>query len=199
MTTCEECLSALSTAKLSDINPGSAIAVHCYTCPQCNRVAEEVRYAEYRLAASLNEEAPSAEGRNLAAYAILESERLRRRRIARWIRGGLAVVAMGLFGAAMETMREDDNPMKTQDLVIETLELRCLPPQAALDLVTPYLRSHGTAVYRADDVHAITLRGKSSEVAAAKLELERFDTPDRCRIPATGPAPATADGTPGKD
>ena len=199
MTTCAECLKALSTARLSDINPGSAIALHCYTCPQCNRAAEEVRYAEYRLAASLNEAAPSEQGSNVAAFAVVESERLRRRRIARWVRGALAIVAMGIFAAAMEAITEDD-PATHSTLITETVVLRCLSEQAAGELVTPYLRQSGSAVYRSGGIRALTIRGRIEEVAAARTVLERLDKTGECAVsPPTTPAPVTSGGTPGKD
>ena len=199
MNTCAECLTALSTARVADIRPGSAIALHCYTCPDCNRVADEVRYAEYRLAASLNEAMPSAGGPELAAWALAESERVRRRRIARWIRGVLAVIALGLFGTAYEAFREDEGDRR-QHLITETVELGCLTEQAAAELVTPYLRQNGSAVYGSGGLRAITMRGRVEEVLEARMVLERLDKTGECAVsPATTPAPATSVGTPGKD
>jgi len=199
MNTCAECLMALSTARVADINPGSAIALHCYTCPDCNRVADEVRYAEYRLASSLNEATPSTGGYELAAWALVESERVRRKRIARWIRGVLAVIALGIFGAAMEAFTEDDADRR-QHLITETVELRCLSPEAAAELVTPYLRQSGSVVYNARGIRAITIRGRVEEVAEAKMVVDRLDKTGECIVlPGTSPAPATSVGTPGKD
>ena len=197
MNTCAECLAALSTARVADISPGSAIALHCYTCPDCNRVADEVRYAEYRLAASLNEAAPSAGGYELAAWALGESERVRRKRIARWIRGGLAVIALGLFGAAWEAFRGDES--RRQHLITETVELRCLSPEAASELVTPYLRQSGSVVYKAGGLRAITLRGRVEEVMEAKAVVSRLDKTGECIVLPGTPAPVTSGGTPGKD
>lgn len=199
MNTCEECLMALSTARVADIKPGSAIALHCYTCPACNRVADEVRYAEYKLAASLNEATPTTSGHELAATALVESERARRTRIGRWIRGVLTLIALGIFGAAMEAFTEDSRD-RNQHLINDTVGLQCLSEEAAAELVTPYLRHSGSAVYRSGGMNAITLRGRVEEVAAARTVLEQMDKTGKCAVsPATTPAPAISAGTPGKD
>ena len=192
MTECAECLSALSTARLSDVTPGSAIALHAARCPACMEVVEEVRQSEYRLALGLNESAAGHASRDLAWAAIEGSEFRRRQRIARWARGGLALAAMGVFGIFMET-RSGTDPSQRPRVNVETLRLRCLSPAAAADLVTPYLRSSGSVVYRADDAHAITIRGRPAEIAAAMSQIDRFDDPNECTLGT--PAPASA-GTP---
>ena len=199
MTSCSETLNALSSARVSDIAPGSTIALHCATCPQCMRVADEVRYAEYRLAASLNEARPGIRSEEVAIAAMEGSELRRRRRIGRWVRGALAIVAMGIFGVVMETRVEDDN--SSTKLVTETLILRCLSPSQAAELVTPYLRSSGTAVYRSEDLRTITIRGKPDEVISAKMLIDGIDRTGACaRLPgSTAPVPATSDAKPGKD
>jgi hypothetical protein len=192
MTECAECLSALSTARLSDVTPGSAIALHAARCPACMQVVEEVRQSEYRLGLGLNEAAAGHASRDLAWAAIEGSEFRRRQRIARWVRGGLAVAAMGVFGIFMES-RAGTDPATRPRVEVTTLRLRCLSSQAAADLVTPYLRSSGSIVYRADDAHAITIRGRPAEIAAATGQIDRFDDPKECTLPA--PAAATS-GTP---
>ena len=201
MTTCSECLNALSSARVSDIAPGSTIALHCATCPQCMRVADEVRYAEYRLAASLNEARPGFRSEEVAVAAVEGSELRRRRRIGRWVRGVLALIALGIFGAAMEARFEDDNS-PTKNLITETILLRCLSASQAAELVTPYLRSSGTAVYKSDDLRTITIRGKPDEVISAKIMMEGIDNTAACaRLPGatTAPVPTTSDVIPGKD
>lgn len=205
MTNCSECLEALSSARVSDIAPGSTIALHCATCPQCMRVADEVRYAEYRLAASLNEARPGYRSEEVAIAAIEGSEFRRRRRIGRWVRGALALIALGIFGAAMAARFEGNNSV-APNLVTETIPLRCLSAGEAAELVTPYLRSSGTAVYRADVLKTITIRGKPDEVIAAKMTIDAIDRTGVCaRLPGTpapadaAPEPATSDARPDKD
>src|SRR5829696_8386778 len=125
MTECAECLSALSTVRLSEVTPGSSIALHAARCPSCMQVVEEVRQAEYRLSVGLNEAATGHASRDLAWAAIEGSEFRRRQRIARWVRGGLAVAAMGVFGIFMETRTRPD-PTQRPTATVVTLRLRCL-------------------------------------------------------------------------
>lgn len=176
MTNCSECLNALSSARVSDIAPGSTIALHCATCPQCMRVADEVRYAEYRLAASLNEARPGRPSDEVAIAAIGGSELRRRRRIGRWVRGVLALAALGIFGAAMEARLEGDGP----NTLTETITLHCLTAKQAGELVTPYLRSNGSVVYESDDLRTITVRANSEEFSAARMVLDKFDNAASC-------------------
>src|SRR5829696_5920267 len=140
MTECAECLSALSTVRLSEVTPGSSIALHAARCPSCMQVVEEIRQAEYRLSIGLNDAATGHRSRDVAWAAIEGSEFRRRQRIARWVRGGLAVAAMGVFGIFMEARSVPDAARRPVTSVV-TLRLRCLSPAAAADLVTPYLRS----------------------------------------------------------
>jgi len=201
MTTCSECLQALSSARLSDIGPGSAIAVHCSTCARCTRVADEVRYAEYRLAASLNEQRPRFPSEEVAFAAIDGSEFRRRRRIARWVRGVLVLIGLGLFGGAMEALLEDD-ASPTKHLLTETVRLNCLTGKQAAELVTPYLRARGSVVYHAEDLRTVTIRGTSEELAEVAMTLKEIDNPVSCTVSPPGtpaPTPATSDATPGKD
>lgn len=198
MTRCAECLTELSSARLADIGPGSSVAVHCAICPDCRRVAEEVRYAEYRLAASLNEQPPATPPILVAQGALVGSERVRRRRIGGWIRGGLAFAGSILLAGAVEAALERRQP-KT-DITMETVELRCLSTEAATDLATPYLRSSGSAIYKADGAHAITVRGKTSEVVAALAQVQYFDEPATCALlPGPVSPPSNSSGIPGKD
>lgn len=197
MTTCAECLSALSTARVADIHPQSAIALHCYSCPECNRTAEEISYAEYRLAAGLSEASSSRTASEVGGMALFESERLRRRRIARFIRGGLAVGAAGVF-AALIALRVETPPTAGGELLTETIPLRCISARHATELVTPYLRSDGTAVYRSDDLRTITIRGRPAELAGAKSVIDWIDRTGACKTRATTP-PASSGGTPDKD
>ena len=89
MTTCAECLSAMSTSRVSDLEPGSSIALHCATCADCSRVAEEVRYAEHRLATALNEQRSGLDSSDLTVAAMKGSERLRRLRVVQALRHDL--------------------------------------------------------------------------------------------------------------
>ncbi len=192
MTECAECLSALSTVRLSEVTPGSAIALHAARCPMCMQVVEEVRQSEYRLSVGLIESATGHTSKDMAWAAIEGSEFRRRQSIARWVRGGLAVAALVVFGVFMET-RTGISPGQRPELRVVTLRLRCLSPAAAADLVTPYLRSSGSVVYRVDDAHAITLKAPPREIAVATSQVDKFDDPQACALPTGNPSAENPD------
>ena len=202
MTACSECLNALSSARIADMGPGSAVALHCATCPVCTRVADEVRYAEYRLAASLNELPPRISSQEVAVAAIDDSERLRREKVGRLIRLGLGVAALAVFAVFWETMR---SAREDRNLLTETITLRCVTASHAAQIITPYLRADGSVVYHADELRTITIRATSEQMASAKMVIDGLES-GICKIPSAStpapiaiPAPTTSVATPGKD
>lgn len=188
MTSCAECLSALSTSSVSQLGSGSAVALHCATCADCARVAEDIRYAEYRLATALNEMRSGTDPQFVAAAAADESELWRRKRIGRLLRLGLAaaVLVTGWF-AVVEVLPNTGFFQESPGAVeTKTYELACLTPEAASDLVTPYLQSNGSAVYIHPNPRAITMRGRHRELEYAISQLIRFDNRRLCELPGSG-------------
>lgn len=207
MTTCAECLATMSTSRVSDLEPGSAVALHCATCANCSRVAEEVRYAEYRLATALNVQRSGMDSSEVTVAALKGSERLRRSRIARRIQIALIVAGCYVFYVFMETRtnpRALDNLPAIPEAVVDahgiatrTITLQCITPEQAIALATPYLRSEA-AVYPVPGIPAITMRGKREEFRRAVSAIEQFDV--ACQLPrATTEPPATSPARPGKD
>ena len=72
MTTCGECLTALSTMRLSEIRRGSPIEQHYATCENCSRVAADLQYAERKLALALSELGCNRRSRKTAAKKCCE-------------------------------------------------------------------------------------------------------------------------------
>jgi hypothetical protein len=209
MTTCAECLTAISTSGVSDLAPGSAVALHCATCANCSRVAEEVRYAEYRLATALNEQRSGLDSSEVTVAALKGSERLRRSRVARRIQIALIVAGCYVFYVFVEQRRQPDpraldNLPAIPEAVVDahgiatrTMTLKCMTPDQAMAIATPYLRSNA-AVYSVPGMSAITLRGNREEFRRAVSAIEQLD--GQCQLPrATTPPPATSPATPGKD
>jgi hypothetical protein len=207
MTTCAECLTAISTSRISDLQPGSAVALHCATCADCSRVAEEVRYAEYRLATALNEQRSGLDSSDLTVAAMRGSERLRRLRVGRWIRRALVVAAGFVFSVfvveqrtqAPAVLRNGADALSGRGEAIETrtITLKCITPEQATALATPYLRSKA-AIYPVPGISAITVRAKLDEFNRALNAIEEFDL--ACQLPrATTPSPATSPAKPGRD
>lgn len=204
MTTCSECLAEMSTVRLAAAGPGSAVSLHCAQCPECAAVAQDVAYAERRLAYALNNAQPGMLPSEVSVNAMEGSEQLRRKRVGRWVRGVLLAAGAGFLAFAANDYYMSKAEQRGQ-IPMETISLRCLTPEQAIELVTPYLRSSGSAVYMTKGLHVITMRGRVDEFLSAKNQLRYRDAPGQCSLPgpATAPQPdATippASGTPGKD
>jgi len=195
VTTCAECLQEISTARLADVRPGTAVAYHAASCPSCAGVLEDIRFAEWQLATSLNELQPQSSTQSLIQGALEGSERLRRRRLARWMRGGLAAAACGVCFVFME-MRTETDP--ENDVITETIRLKCMTATQASDLATMYLRSSVSRIFVSDELRTITLRARSDEYAAARMAIDQFEAAPSCVSP---PPSADADVivTPGQE
>ena len=104
MTTCAECLTSVSTMRLADMRPGSHVALHCETCPDCASVVRETTYAEQRLSDALREMNPGLTADELTVNALEGSERIRRKEVARWVRGLLAAAGCITFYFFMQNV-----------------------------------------------------------------------------------------------
>jgi hypothetical protein len=201
MTSCSECLTELSTSRLSDIRANSPVALHYKHCENCRRVADDLFQAEHRLATALAESRPWSSADVLAAQALHGSEKLRRRRIARWVRAGLASAAAIVFGIFMATRLEDDSPAPT--VITEVVTLECISPRLASEIARAYLHSDRAAVFRPGDTdRIITLRGNMAEVMSARAQIVMLDQADKCSAGPreeviVSPAPADAPVGPG--
>jgi hypothetical protein len=199
MTTCTECLAVLSTKRLADITSDPAISGHINTCPNCSRLVTDMQFAEQRLALSLSSSFPSMPPTQLAAEAVTGSERMRRESVARWIRRGLSFTAAALFVVFLRT-DTGARLIGADDFVRQTVALKCISPEAAMDLASPLLRGRGSMVYRAKDLNIITIQGQANEVAQALAQIDQIDSPDRCATTrTTTPTVSPEDGKQGKD
>jgi hypothetical protein len=199
MTTCTECLAVLSTKRLADITSDPAISGHINTCPNCSRLVTDMQFAEQRLALSLSSSFPSMPPTQLAGEAVTGSERMRRESVARWIRRGLSVTAAALFVVFLRT-DTGARLIGADDFVRQTVALKCISPEAAMDLASPLLRGRGSMVYRAKDLNIITIQGQANEVAQALAQIDQIDSPDRCATTrTTTPTVSPEDGKQGKD
>ena len=203
MTTCVECLCAMSKTRLTDIRSDSAIAVHYSSCASCASVAQEIAYAERRLATALRDMQPSYTPAEVLLNALEGSERIRRKEVGRWVRGLLAAAGCVTFWFFMQNVFVPwtDGSKRT---AMETITLRCLTAEQASELATPYLRSHGSAIYLTKNLHSITIRGRADEFVRARAELKGIDARAQCPVagpqvtPLPGAGPTSTD-KPGKD
>lgn len=197
MTTCAHCLSELSTMRLIDMRAGSPVALHCASCSDCASVAQEIGYAERRLAASLAEARPGFTPEELAFSALDQSERLRRKTVGRWVSGLLAAAGCITFWFFMQNVFVPwtDGSNRT---AMETITLRCLTADQASTLATRYLKWGGSKIYFAD-IHTITLKGRADDLVRARAEIAGVDNKITCKVPAADAAPSTSTDKPGKD
>ena len=196
MTTCAECLTILSTARFSELSQSAVIAEHCGTCERCAAVAAEIRFAEQRLALSLTEARPLSLSYEVASEAITGSDRLRRRAAARLFRAAVGTLGLLLLGSYV---KEEWWDTRGPELTTVTLALKCMTGEQALTVVTPLLRSNGTAAYAQPGFPALTVRGPDREVMQATSALDAFQA-RFCGLPTGVGKPAIPSvETPGKD
>jgi hypothetical protein len=192
--TCEECLSALETESLREMTADSAVMRHCATCPDCARVTTMVRDKEYETATVLNGLPPMS---NPVTVAETAGQTDQRRRVGGivvtlsaiagaiiiWIVSATMVVP-GLQRAGVIGSGQDRGGMRT-----ETMQLSCLSPQQAADIINPYVRSnHSKYWIPGSGISAITVQGTPGELAKSRdliTEFER-DPNAACRATATG-------------
>jgi hypothetical protein len=195
--TCAEVLASLSTESLRDMPVDSAVMSHCATCPECARVTTLLREKEYEAATVLNGLPPMSNPITLAEQAVLTSKRRRVGRVA--VLGTGAVLAATIWIAASLTIVPAMNEADARtgsELYTETMQLSCLSPQQAADIISPYVRSHGSAYYLpTSGISAITVRGNGEELGKSRDLISKFerDPGAACR------ASVGADGKPISD
>jgi len=191
--TCEQCLSALETESLRDMTADSAVMQHCATCPDCARVTTMVRDREYETATILNSLPPMSNPLMVAETAGLTAHR---RRVGGFVVMGSAMagafiiwivsatmVVPGLQRAGVIGSGPDRGGMRT-----ETMQLSCLSPQQAADIINPYVRTNNSKYWIPESgIAAITVQGTPGELAKSRdliTEFER-DPNAACRASAT--------------
>lgn len=184
---CTEVLATLSTASLRDMPPDSAVMLHCDTCPDCSRVTTLLRDREYEAATVLNGLPPMSNPITVAEQAVLASKRRRLGRVAVMISGAALVVTIWIAAAltVIPALNQSDVNIATT-LHTETMQLSCLSPQQAADIINPYVRSHGSTYYiPTTGISAITVRGNREELAKSRNLIHDFESDPKaaCHLP----------------
>ena len=176
--TCAEVLESLSTASLRDMSADSAVMSHCATCPDCARVTTMLREKEYEAASVLNDLPPMSNPITVAEQSVVTSKRRRVGRVA-VIATGTALVATIWIAASLTIIPQLNHADARLDseLRTETMQLACLSPQQAGDIINPYVRSHGSTYYiPSSGISAITVRGTRSELAKTQDLIAEFES-----------------------
>lgn len=172
---CHECLEELATGSLRELTPESAVSRHAANCPDCGPLLTQLRDREYQAANVLNNLPPMSD-----PVAVAESAgRLARRRRLGGVVVTLMSIALGItIWFTADTMISDFGHSQFGDnLRTETISLSCLTPEQAGEIISPYVRSHGSIYYIPPaGVSAITVRGTPSELSQVRTLLRNFDS-----------------------
>lgn len=184
---CTEVIATLSTASLRDMTPDSAVMLHCDTCPDCARVTTILRDREYEAATVLNGLPPMSNPIAVAEQSVVASKRRRLGRVAVVISGAALVVTIWIAAAltVIPALNNSDINVATA-LYTETMQLSCLSPKQAADIINPYVRSHGSAYYLpTTGISAITVRGTPEELLKSRNLIHDFESDPKaaCHLP----------------
>jgi hypothetical protein len=184
--TCAEVLASLSTESLRDMPADSAVMSHCATCPECSRVTTLLREKEYEAATLLNGLPPMSSPITLAERSVLTSKRRRVGRVAVIVTGAALVATIWITASLTIVPRMNEADVRAgSELYTETMQLSCLSPQQAADIINPYVRSQGSAYYLpSSGISAITVRGNGQELGKARELISKFerDPGAACRV-----------------
>ncbi len=180
---CDECLTSLAHADLEQLAELPGIADHVKHCARCKPAAqllvEASHEARRRVALAQSRRSDAELVRGVAAAV----ERRRRVRIVYAVAVlGLLIAAVMSFGRLVSSIERAKQEM-FPTLTTVTLTLNCISSQDAGNLISPYLRSHGS-IYRlgSGPLNVITVRATDTEIAQVRGLLARFDqtTGGRC-------------------
>jgi type II secretory pathway component GspD/PulD (secretin) len=175
--TCEDCLSALATASLRDMTPDSAVMQHCATCPDCSRLTTTLREREYEAATILNALPPMSNPLTVAENAVGIAKRRRMGRVVVMMTGAALVATIWIVAATLVIPALNQGDMRrASTLRTETMQLSCLSPQQAADIINPYVRKRGSTYYLpSSGISAITVRGTPDELAKSRDLIAHFE------------------------
>jgi len=184
---CTEVLAMLSTASLRDMAPDSDLMLHCDTCPECARVTTMLRDREYEVATLFNALPPMSNPIAVAEQSVIASRRRRLGRVAVTISGAALIVTIWIAAALTVVPAMNNSEIDVANaLHTETMQLSCLSPQQAADIINPYVRSHGSAYYLpTTGISAITVRGTRQELSKSRNLIHDFESDPKaaCHLP----------------
>jgi hypothetical protein len=160
---------------------------HAATCPDCSRVTTQLRDRESHAADLFNSIAPISHPLTIAEKAASMGRRRRKGRFVVMITG--TALAVTIWVAAATTVIPALNRADVRvasDLRTETIQLSCLSPEQAGDIISPYVRSHGSTFYLpSSGISAITVRGTMKELRKSQELISEFenDPSAACHLP----------------
>lgn len=176
--TCEECLTAVSAMSLQESVSDPQIRKHWEECRDCSHFLTVVATAERDFSELLRQQSSARSAMQTAESAV---SRVKRRRLGIVVSTFLATLLAAtlwiawvrlVVPAARETVELTSNQHLT-----ETLELKCLSPNDAGALISPYVRANGSLYYLpTGGLRVITVKATPEEMKTVKSLLGRFDS-----------------------
>ncbi len=190
--TCQECLAAVTTASLQEIQSDAQIRKHWEECQDCSRVVTLLAAGEHDLAALLAEHSSTKLPSQTAETAI---SRAKRQRMGVVLSGVFAILLAATIWIAWVRVvvpsARATADMTTNHQLTETLALKCLSPEQAGELISPYVRANGSLYYLPKSpLKVITVRATADEMNNVKSILGRFDNPPAGTCSIVPPAAA---------
>jgi hypothetical protein len=188
--TCQECLAVLATGSLRDLGLDSPVMTHAAACPDCSRVTMQLRDREFEAASLLNALPPLSNPIMIAESAVGVARRRRKGRIVVMMTGTALAATTWLVAATtvIPALNRADAHLAS-DLRTETIQLSCLSPQQAADIINPYVRTRGSTYYLpSSGIAAITVRGTTRELLKSRALISQFekDPSAACRLGPQG-------------
>jgi len=187
--TCEECLKAVTGMSLQDSLSDPQVRKHWEECRDCSNALTVVATAERDLAELLRQQSSARSAIQTAENAVA---RVKRRRLGIIVSAFLATLLaatlwIALVRVVVPAARETVELTSNQH-VTETLDLKCLSPNEAGTLISPYVRSNGSLYYLpTGGLRVITVKATPEEMKTVKSLLGRFDSAPAgsCKIGGT--------------
>jgi hypothetical protein len=175
--TCQECLAVLATGSLRDLTPDSPAMSHAATCPDCSRVSTQLRERESYAANLFNSLPSMSNPMTIAEIAVAMGRRRRKGRIIVMITGTALAVTIWIVAATTVIPALNRSDVRVaSDLHTETIQLSCLSPKQAGDIISPYVRSHGSTFYLpSSGLSVITVRGTIKEIRKSRELISQLE------------------------
>jgi hypothetical protein len=173
---------------------------HCATCPECARLTTMLRDREYEAATLLNGLPPMSNPLTVAETAIGTARRRRFGQMAVMASGAALIATIWISAATtiIPALNRADARILTTPRT-ETIQLTCLSPKQAGDIISPYVRSNGSAYFLpSSGISAITVRGTLGELEKSRDLIREFeqDPAAACRVDIGGTSGAGPVPTP---
>jgi hypothetical protein len=149
-----------------------------------------LRDREYEAASVLNTLPPMSNPITVAENAVGMARRRRLGGVVVMITGGALVATIWIAAATIVIPALDRGDVRNAStLRTETIQLSCLSPAQASDIINPYVRHRGSTFYiPSSGIAAITVRGTPDELAKSRDLIREFeqDPSAACRVAGAG-------------